>query len=215
MSRRANDTIQYSFSNLESKQIYYSVDPDKIGKLTSGIQYSDTAEYTLANILSGQSSGSRFQQSFRLWRINRINVTFIPEKWTATDASGVLGEKPRIHWIQDAGETYSFIDPADANPASVQTIDQSEAEKFGKRIYKTAQFTKPIKLSFSPMKFRVDEKTISFNKWRPTTAAGNLTMLTGCHNLLYGFSAVPTGFKYKTIVSFSCVYKTPLGDPLT
>lgn len=206
-----DNTISVVLPNLNSEQAYFTPIAEKVDSLTSTIQYSDTQSRDGAfSYISGNAVAlpayENYASTFRYSRIKWLKITLIPEKWmavTLTDqASGAEdGEKPRIHWINDNGD---FALWQSANNVSVQ-----EAETFGNRLYKSRQFTKTMSFYVKPY-YRLGTAGSTYNsfaRWTPNYST--LPLFTTNTNLWFGFSNVPTGWKYKTIISACIAFKDP------
>lgn len=208
-----NDTIQMNSQNRETYRVYLTPDATKVGSLTSLFQIEDVAatkSFPLHRILQDYSTNFSFKSSFRYWRVKSVSVRLIPELWIANNPDTVSatgdGEKPRIHFMRDAGQIQTYIDPT----AAITSISVANAEKYGNKIYKSRQFTKPMTFTFKPFEYRQKDTLYSFNKWSPTNSTTPNIQLEGCYNLWYGFSNIPEGWKYKTEIQFNIVYKNPI-----
>lgn len=210
--RKMNNTIQYNLMNTEASREYFTPLTSKTDSLSSTIQRGSglTNESTLSQMLASYVSNLTFKANFRYWRCPRVIIKLIPEMWNASTptTTGSDGEKPTIHYIIDQGQTQTYIDPAFAPTTTTLTIPNASA--YGKFIYKTKQFTKPVTLSFAPMRYRLDDKTYSYNKWLPCNSTTPNSQLEGCFNTFYGFSNLVTGFKYKTEITFVLLFKDPV-----
>lgn len=213
--RNKNDTIKMTTMNEIAYRGYLTPDVLKVDNLTSKFQIDDvnpTKSFPLSNILQTYSTNRTFKDNFRYFRISRVYVKLIPELWIANNPDPASatgdGEKPRIHWMLDNGKIQNYIDPTFPTPTT-SSIAINDAQDYGRAIYKSKQFTRPLTLSFAPMRFRQQDTTYSYNKWLPTNATGDNLQLAGCYNLWYGFSNIPTGWKYKTEISFDITYKNP------
>lgn len=217
-----DNTISVVIPRPDAAAQYVAVDTSKLDILTPFCQVAPTGTQTPFQYLQGSLAHQNYYGIFRYYRIKWLKVQFIPEKWmavTLTDqASGAEdGEKPRIHWIADDGSFNQW-----QTATSPSSVALQEAETFGSRVMKTRQFTKTFTFWVKPY-FRINPELqgnsyATYSKWQPTNTP-SLPALNDNKNLWFGFSNVPTGFTYRTVISACVCYKDPYTEyippPLT
>lgn len=120
-----------------------------------------------------------------------------------TDTELVSPEKPRIHYVHDVGQTGSWLQDA-------ASIPQDTAESFGTRTYKEAQFTRTYNFWIKPLeKTNAQNTTDSWNSYSKWVSTNGVTtdMIIPENNLYFGFTKVPTGFQYKTVIHYYLEFK--------
>lgn len=133
---------------------------------------------------------------------------------TATAAPDLQnGEKPRIHFIHDVGQTNAW--------KGTGTISIGEGESFGKQC-KEGQFIKTYKFWIKPLAKLADNAGMGsggtqswqgYSSWVSTNGFSVHNRLCPQHNLYFGFTNAPAEFTYKTIIEwyleFKDLYYTP------
>lgn len=213
--------INVVLQNTETQQDYLPVPSTKIDQITNII--GNTASDYLAKYLQDIPAFDKYKDTFRYVRCRGIKITLIPQTWNATTlTTGATapelqnGEKPRIHYIHDVGQTGAWlnISTGGLNPVSIE-----EAESFGKT-YREGQFTKPYNFWIKPLaKLGAGNPSDtvgsgqsswqSHSMWFSTTSeqVALSQFLVPNRNLFFGFTNVPTDFTYKTIIKYYLSFK--------
>lgn len=213
-----DQTITMTLETPDQEQAYLPVDASHLDLLSSTITTSTTS-LELSRILVECVGFRDYTSMFRWMRVSRIKVKLIPETWTASTTVGNAdpnltdGEKPSIHWINDDGSVGSVT----GSP----NLSIPIADSYGKLVKKERLFTKPMTFSIKPY-YRTtgtdaqlaSPKYISSNQWRAVVSNSIVKgLVVPERNFYFGFTNVPDGFKYKTVVEFTVTFKQPYVIP--
>ena len=209
-ARRKDDTITVRIRNQINDQAYRAPQSFRIGAVS---KYQVDAAHTggqagFFSWILQSPEYTNYSPMFREFRVKSVKIQLIPEKWTAvtlTDqASGAEdGEKPRIHYWNDAGRFAKTS--AIANHMPIE-----EAITYGTLI-RSRQFTKNMNLWVKPFWetgspiLSVGDKWSTYSQWMPTSAS----LLSGNGNFGYGFSNITTGWTYKIVMTAEIAFRTP------
>lgn len=213
---RDSQKVYITLQNAEENQKYFSVGVGKVDNLTTNNNYTEGVLTDLSFPIANNPAFVKYVDTFRYVRCKGVRITLIPQTWNATTlTTGTAapdlqnGEKPRIHFIHDVGETNAWL--------GSNSISITDAESFGKKC-KEGQFTKPYKFWIKPL-YKLENNVIPAGEGRQSwqSTAGWIStrfgfqsvanVLVPLNNLYYGFSAVPEDFSYKTIIEYFLVFK--------
>lgn len=215
-----DQTITMTLETPNQEQEYFPVDASHLDQLYSRPTTSAGSNEALSIVLASCVGFKEYASMFRWMRVSRIKVKLIPETWNATTTVGNAdpnltdGEKPTIHWINDDGAVGTLT--------SGVGISIPVADSYGKAVKKERLFTKPMTFNIKPY-YRTsgfsgsitDPKYISSNQWRGINPVdlNAYGLVIPEKNLYYGFTNVPVGFQYKTVIEMTVTFKQPYVIP--
>lgn len=208
---KSNNTVAVKAETTSVYRSYWDtsgIANTKTNSLTNEFQYAANSTNKLDIMFSNAAGENSLGSNFMLRRVSKIIVKLIPEVFDANTVVGTAGEKPKIHWIQDNGETNYYINGTN-NAYSTLTVDQARSHPR----YRFREFTKPVTFVITPFIYQGRDKLLSYNKYSPTNV-NSPSYMADCNPLHFGFTNLPSGFTYKTELTFYITYKDPIVSTL-